>query len=169
MRRVWARFRRRSKASSSTAVSFGISGRSCSVDGFALLEVFLTIPVVLPSLCDSFPAVLAVKGSLRRGSAAPLTAAGRRESAPPRREGRIEKAPIASVFINSPPRNAVGLAEIAPQTTHQTAVPSSLLPSPRGEPLARGSAECCGVDRRPPTIPAAGDGPARSDTESPVL
>src|SRR5256884_1374431 len=43
------------------------------------------------TLFRSFPAVLAVKGSLRRGSPAPLTAAGRWESAPPGREGPEEK------------------------------------------------------------------------------
>src|SRR5207244_3548624 len=116
---------------------------------------------VLPSLRDSFPAVLAVKGSLRRGSAAPLTAVGRRESAPPGRKDSEEESLLDLLFTRSPPRNSASLAETPPQRRHRTAVPSTLLPWPRGEPPARGSAEGCGVDPRPPTTPGAGDGPAR--------
>jgi len=48
------------------------------------------MPVLLPSFRDSFPAVLAVKVSLRRGSAATWTAAGCGESVPLRREGSQE-------------------------------------------------------------------------------
>src|SRR5437016_14653709 len=106
MRRVRARFKRRSRPSISSAVSFGISARSRSGHDFSrVLEVmsprknrstrsvtriFLTMPVLLPSFRDSFPAVLAVKVSLRRGSAATLTAAGCGESVPLRREGSQE-------------------------------------------------------------------------------
>src|SRR5207249_11938431 len=67
-----------------------------------------------------------------------------------------------------PPRNSASLAETPPQRRHRTAVRSNLLPWPRREPPARGSAEGCGVDPRPPTTPGAGDGPARCDSESTV-
>src|SRR5207253_5649046 len=55
-----------------------------------------SLPGILPSLPDSFPAVLAVKVPLCRGSAATLTAAGRRESAPLGalgRKGELRKLP----------------------------------------------------------------------------
>src|SRR2546429_7817459 len=118
------------------------------------------------TLFRSFPAVLAVKGSLRRGSPAPLTAAGRWESAPPGREGPEEKSLLDLLFTYSPPpRNSASLAETPPQRRHRTAVRSNLLPWPRREPPARGSAEGCGVDPRPPTTPGAGDGPARRSEE----
>src|SRR5205807_4707378 len=183
MRRVRARFKRRSRPSISSAVSFGISARSRSGHDFSrVLEVmsprknrstrsvtriFLTMPVLLPSFRDSFPAVLAVKVSLRRGSAATLTAAGCGESVPAT-EGSIAREPTG-LLMASPHRKAASPEENVPQNGHQTAAPSALLPWPHGELLVHSSAECHGGDRHPPTIPGADDAPTRSDSQARFL
>src|SRR6201982_38824 len=118
-------------------------------------------------------AILSLRSSPSRvrcaaAPAAPLTAAGRWESAPPGREGPEENNLLVLLVIGSPPKNSASVAETPPPRRHRTAVRSTLLPWPRAQPPGRGAAEGCGVDPRPPTNSGAGDGPARSDSGSPV-
>src|SRR5437763_14626400 len=94
----------------------------------SLLRNSSSLPGILPSLPDSFPAVLAVKVPLRRGSAAPLTAAGRRESAPLGGDGGVEETSTALLLIPAPQKKSASLAVSPPPTGRQTAPPATLLP-----------------------------------------
>src|SRR5207253_9613858 len=113
--------------------------KNCSAG--SLLRNSSSLPGILPSLPDSFPAVLAVKVPLRRGSAATLTAAGRRESAPLGCEGCADETSTALLLISSPQKNSASLAASLPHTGHYTAPPSTLLPLPHAASVPRDSAD----------------------------
>src|SRR5580704_15972083 len=113
------------------------------------------------------PQPTAVKGSLtpRLKNGAPLTAAGRREIAPPWRK-RKKKGLSFPGFIGSPPGSANPAADIAPHRPHRRCGPEVRPPSPAAELAGRGTAGSHAAGRHLRTNAGGDDARSRSDSES---